>query len=386
MKINMTRKIYSALAAGMLLLAMLPMSVAAQELSAAKANEAADALKTEWLQKTKAKYEAAMEKECLQIGELKMPFKYIQFGTKPADGYSLFISLHGGGHAPTEENDMLWRNQLTLYRCDNGIFAVPRAPYDDWDLWFKPALDEFYHELIEIAVSAMDVNPDKVYLMGYSAGGDGVWRMAPRMADTWAAASMMAGHPGDVSLLNLRNLPFMNWCGEYDFAYNRNKENVERGIELDSLQFFDPEGYIHETHIVKGKPHWMDHVDTTAVRWMEQFRRNPYPKKIVWRQEEVVRPCFYWLSAPKDEMERGKTVRLELKGNKVEISQCDYSTLTLYFNDEMVNLDESIEITYQDKVLFSGKLQRTKENLSRTLQERGDYRYMFPAAINISTR
>ena len=41
-------------------------------------------------------------------------------------------------------------------------------------------------------------------VVGYSAGGDGVYQLAPRMADSWAAAAMMAGHPNGVSPLSLR--------------------------------------------------------------------------------------------------------------------------------------------------------------------------------------
>ena len=70
-------------------------------------------------------------------------------------------------------------------------------------------------------------NPDKVYLMGYSAGGDGVYQLAPRMADRFAAASMMAGHPGNASPLGLRNLPFAIFSGADDAAYNRNKVAAE---------------------------------------------------------------------------------------------------------------------------------------------------------------
>ena len=32
--------------------------------------------------------------------------------------------------------------------------------------------------------------------------------MAPRMADHFASAAMMAGHPNNVDLHNIRNLPF----------------------------------------------------------------------------------------------------------------------------------------------------------------------------------
>lgn len=361
------------------------LNVSGKGLSREAAKRVADRLKAEWCQEMKAKYEKSWQAESIGIGDRTMRFMYKKFGEKPDDGYSLYISLHGGGSTPSQVNDQQWQNQIRLYQPANAIYVAPRAPYDDWDMWFKPGLDDFYKALIEMAVALEDVNPDKVYLMGYSAGGDGVWRMAPRMADAWAAASMMAGHPGDVSLLNLRNLPFMNWCGELDGAYNRNNENRIRGAELDSLQRADPQGYIHETHIVEGKPHWMDRVDTVAVGWMEKYRRNPYPEKIVWRQEEVLHQHFYWLSAPKDELERGKTVRLERKGNEITITQCDYSSLTLFFNDEMVNLNQEIIIKQEGETLFKGKLKRTKENLKQTLLERGDYRYMFPAFVSVKS-
>lgn len=122
------------------------------------------------------------------------------------------------------------------------------------------------------------------------------------MADNWAAASMMAGHPGDVRLENLRNTPFMVWCGAKDAAYQRNTLDEARLLELDSLQREDPEGYIHGGQIVPGMGHWMMRADTAAISWMEQYQRNPYPKKIVWQQEEVLRPSFYWVSAPQKEL------------------------------------------------------------------------------------
>ena len=194
---------------------------------------------------------------------------------------------------------------------------------------------------------------------------------------------MMAGHPGDVSLLNLRNTPFMVWCGALDDAYNRNRECAQRGMELDSLHTQDPEGYIHETHIVAGKPHWMDLTDAAALPWLQRHQRNPYPTRIVWRQEEVTHPHFYWLTAPEDQLQRGKTVRLTLQGNTVNIQQCDYTQLTLHFNDQMVNLDEPITIKHNGKTLFKGKLPRTLTNLQTTLTQRGDLRYMFPSQVTI---
>ncbi len=359
--------------------AIMPTPISAQRLSRKTATLIATQQKEEWKKETAEKYRTAWEGRSIRIGERVMPFHVQTFGDMPDDGYSLYISLHGGGNAPKELNDQQWQNQKRLYQPDQAVYIAPRAPYDDWDMWFKPGLDDFYHAIIEMSVVFANVNPDKVYIMGYSAGGDGIWRMAPRMADTWAAASMMAGHPGDVRLENLRNTPFMIWCGALDGAYNRNKENQKRGMEMDSLQRNDPTGYLHETHIMEGKGHWMDRADTVAVGWMAQHKRNPYPDNIVWRQEEVTHPSFYWLKAPEDELKRGMTVRVKRTGNTIDIIQCDYSALTIYFNDEMLNLNKNVTILYQGKTIFKGKLHRSKQLLSTTIHRRNDWRYMFSA-------
>ncbi len=353
-------------------------------LSKAEAEEALTALKKEWRSEMAKKVKSDWEAKSFTINGQTMKFWHKTYGNVPEGGHSLYISLHGGGSAPASVNDGQWENQKVLYSPAEGVYVAPRAPYDDWDMWFKPLLDQFYARLILMYQVEMNINPNKVYLMGYSAGGDGVWRMAPRMADSWAAASMMAGHPGDISMLNLRNTPFMIWCGALDSAYNRNEECRKKTVELDSLHNADPEGYIHENHIVEGKEHWMDRVDAAAVPWMAAFTRNPYPSKIVWQQEEVLRSTFYWIEAPSTELARRKTVRLETSGNTINISECDYSTLTLWLNDSIADLDGEITVNFKGTQVFKGKAARTSANIKANLYSRGDPSYAFPAKIDIN--
>lgn len=358
-------------------------SFAQKNLTADEAEDAAALLELQWREQMKQLYKEALENEVFKRGKLQMKFKAITYGEKPSDGRSLYISMHGGGATHKRVNDQQWDNQIRLYKPDEGVYVAPRAPWNDWNMWFKPGMDEFFEMLIQAAVATMDVNPDKVYLMGYSAGGDGAWRMAPRMADRWAAASMMAGHPGEASQVSLRNTPFMIWMGENDSAYDRNKLAVKHGAIMDSLQQADNEGYIHETHIIKGKGHWMDRVDAAAVPWMAQYKRNPYPTKVVWRQEEVTRPAFYWLSVPEEECRHKAMVVAEIDKNVINISESDYSRLIIYLNDEMVDLNKPVVVNYKGKKVFKGKLPRTIANMARTLAERGDLRYMFPAMAEV---
>ena len=337
----------------------------------------------QWRQENAARWKANLESLTVSNGDLTMKFSYQIFGNKPSDGRSMYISMHGGGNTAASVNDSQWENQKRLYQPEEGVYVCPRAPWNDWDMWFKPPMDGLLEELIQTLAYGLDVNPDKVYLMGYSAGGDGVWRLAPRLADHFAAASMMAGHPGDVKLVNVRNMPFTIWVGGDDAAYNRNREVAARGRELDSLQTADSVGYIHETHVLEGYPHWMELKDAAAVPWMAQFRRNPYPDKIVWRQEEVTRDAFYWLSVPHEYAKRGMTVTANRKGNVIELEQCDYPELSICLNSSMVNLSKKVTVKYNGRKVFKGRLKPSAETARKTLFQRGDPSYMFDAVINV---
>ena len=355
-------------------------------LSKNSVKEAEQEVIAEWKQAMQEKHTLAWKKLHFKRDSLRMFCAARNFGAVPEDGRCLFISMHGGGKVPEEVNNQQWMNQIYLYEPAEGVYVAPRAPWDDSDMWHKKGLDGFFEDLIQACVVFEQVNPDKVYLLGYSAGGDGVWRMAPRMADRWAASSMMAGHPGNASQVNLRNLPYMIWMGEHDSAYDRNRLAIEKGMVMDSLQQNDPEGYIHETHIMKGMGHWMEQADTAAISWMTQFKRNPYPTKIVWRQEEVLRPAFYWVSAPEDELGHEKTLIVERKGNNIYIDTCDYSKCTLYLNDEMFDLDKPIKVYYKGKRILKKKMERRIETLRKTINERGDYRYMFPVELEVKIK
>ena len=363
---------------------MAKQSFAKAELSAADCRTLTPLLIDIWKDEVYQRLGKDAEEQFIRRGQLKMDFAGDEFGEMPENGYSLFISMHGGGSAPHALNDQQWLNQVNLYTPEEGVYIAPRAPWDDWNMWFKPGLDEMFEDLIQWMVAEYDVNPNKVYLMGYSAGGDGVWRMAPRMADRWAAASMMAGHPGEAQQVNLLNVPFMIWVGEKDAAYNRNQLAAVKGAVMDSLEAGAPLSYIHETHIVPGKGHWMDRADTLAVSWMANFEREPLPAHIVWRQEEVVRPSLYWLEVDPQTAQPGMRVDAILEGNEIKILRCDYSRLRIRLNDEMLDLDQPVKVTFNGKTLYEGKLKRTLANMAQTLADRGDVHWMFSTYIDVT--
>ncbi len=309
----------------------------------------------------------------ITLGERTLRWMDRTFGEAPAGGRSLWISMHGGGNAPARVNDRQWTNQSRLYEPSEGIYVAPRAPTDTWNLWHEGHVDPLFQRLIDDHVAGAGVNPDKVYLMGYSAGGDGVWQLAPRMADRFAAAAMMAGHPNEASLLGLRNLPFALFMGGNDGAYNRNKVARERAEELDRLAAADPGGYVHYVRIYEGLGHWMEKKDAEALPWMAGFRRQPWPRKIVWQQDDIVHRRFYWLqladaAAPAD---RAKVVA-EVRDREIALSGDVAAGTSLRLADELLDLDAPLRVTVNGKEVFAGKATRRALDIVQSLRERAD--------------
>lgn len=295
--------------------------------------------------------------------------------TRPPTGHSLWISMHGGGGCPAPENDQQFRNQISLYRPSEGIWVVPRSPTDSWNQWHQEHIDPMFDRIIESYIMVHNINPNRVYILGYSAGGDGVYQLAPRMADRFAAAAMMAGHPNDASPLGLRNLPFAIFVGENDSAYNRNEVARKWSQELDTLHEADPKGYHHHVNICADMGHWMCGRDAEALSWMSQWTRNPWPKKVVWVQDDVVHNRFYWLLLPDSiKPQQGQKIIAEVDSQTIFISTSEgIGKLTLCLSDALLDLDKAITV-YVDGVgqVFQGRVSRSEHAIEDSFRHRAD--------------
>lgn len=172
-----------------------------------------------------------------------MHFEYFKFGTiNNSTRFSLYFGFHGGGGCPKEVNDQQWSNHKHLYDkfldslSSPCIWFVPRAPEDAWNMWHLPYIDDMIDYVIQSFLILELVDANRIFLSGYSAGGDGVYKLAPRMADRLAGAVMCGGHPNGASMLSLRNCFFSIQVGEKDDAYKRNKVAKDYSNQLDKLK------------------------------------------------------------------------------------------------------------------------------------------------------
>jgi predicted esterase len=367
-------------------------------LNKAQAKQASAILLSDFRDQLTVQRKKEWSEKVIRLDKLEMKFDYRVFGKKPKTGRRLFISMHGGGGTTANVNDQQWRNQIGLYEPKEGVYLAPRAPTNTWNLWHQGHIDDFFTRIIEDAILFEDVNPNQVYIMGYSAGGDGVYQLAPRMADQLAAAAMMAGHPNNASPLGLRNIGFTLHMGGGDKAYNRNGIARQWKQKLADLQKDDPEGYQHEVTIHEKYGHWMNRDDRVAVPWMSKFSRDPLPEKIVWFQSGRTHPRFYWLAVDEENRVGGSHVSVSMTGKKsletaansspsaarFKIDKADkVKSLTIRMNDRFVDLDQPITVVLPSGKQLTQKAERTIGGIYQSLSERFDPESIFSAEITV---
>lgn len=358
-----------------------------------------------WQERTayvKSEWGAQWAAKRLVDGSLQMPFDYRILGVRPSSGYDLYISMHGGGGVAASVNDQQWQNQIGLYQ-PNGIYLAPRAPTDAWNMWHKDHIDRFFDRIIHLAVAQQGANPDRVYVMGYSAGGDGAYHMTPRMADRWAAGAMMAGYPNSASPVNLRNIGMTLHVGGQDAAYGRNTIAVEFGRQIQKLQDADPGFYKYQVKVYASKGHWMDLEDKEALPWMRGFTRNPHPKKVVWLQDTTVgtnsfpsgpmvivkgAPTqwrFYWVGRPdRKAVPLQGSITAEIKGQEVHVERTNLDSVEVWLNDRLLDLDKPVAFYWKGAKLGEANVARNALDLYRGVDFRGDREMAYPARVVLS--
>jgi len=202
----------------------------------------------------------------ISMGGHQMKYMMEIVGEPDENGlYPLYITLHGGGESSEEENNGQWMAMKDYYResVENGIYVATRGMEDVWNLHFLDYSYPMYDRLIEDMILLKNADPNRVYLMGFSAGGDGVYAIAPRMADRFAAANMSSGHPNDVSLLNISNLPFEIQVGIRDY-YSETAMRSIRGAEFEDIlnAYRDSYGFGYDHRILVHVPEGHNYNDS----------------------------------------------------------------------------------------------------------------------------
>ncbi|MBR6104759.1 MAG: hypothetical protein IKP81_06860 [Paludibacteraceae bacterium] len=356
-------------------------------LSRTEAEAFADTLRNISKQAYSSQYGQAWDDHLIQKDSLRMPFSSRTIGERPADGYPIFVSLHDIAGSTATANDEQYQKQQHRYDQSlpaSCIYITPRAPQNANDTWQKPELDSMLHTMVNLAVMNQGGNPNRVYLIGSCTGGDGVWHIATRQPDHWAAIATTDGHLEHLNTGNLRNTPVMVLTVEGEGNNTLHIETAKLCREMDKLQENDVDGYKHQCSSTGNKGKQLEEEERKSLDWLQQFTRNTTPPKVVWQQGENVTHSHYWLSVPATVTPQpGDKVTAEIDENIIRVSKCNYPELNIWLNDKMVDLDSPVTVIFDGKPVYKGKLPRKNSVIEESVFNRNDFGFYYCSKITL---
>jgi hypothetical protein len=288
------------------------------------------------------------------------------------------------------------------------------------DTWSSVHGERFLLTLIEIAKAQYEVDPDRVYSMGFSMGGSGSMFMAGRHPDLLAGAIpahgiVAAQHvkvptaaetgPMEHGIMpSMRNLAVYFYTGTID-------KNCEPGTflhawdDIQALKQEDRDGYgLIRFTCHPGIAHAQPPGEpSNAYKFIKEQRRNAFPDKLVWEYNENPWPFpveddvgkttrrpkqwFYWLHcrSPVDRMTVVATRSQTEKEHVVDLEatlafQDDFS---VYLNDQMTRGAEEIVVRVEGKEVYRGAPERRFATVLESLDARLDRTLVFDRKVEI---
>lgn len=342
-----------------------------------------------------------------------MPFYFGCKGNRPAEGYPLFVYLHGSGFKERE-----WSTGLALsqrFADAPSLYFIPQIPNEgEWYRWWQRGKQWAWEKLLREVLLRDDVNPNRLYFFGISEGGYGSQRLASFYADYLAAAGPMAGGEPlkNAPAENLRHTPLCLRTGELDAGFFRNQLTACTAAALDSLERLHPSDFRHKVTLEAGRGHAIDYFSTTP--WLARFVRNPHPKHFSWEDYEMDgrhRQGFYNLlvSERPDSLLRtrydldieGSTVRITVRNVHYTTTRRDPQTgieltfartytpavsgrFTVFLDEHLVNLSRPVTIIVNGRRAFKGKLKLCTATMTRAAATFYDPERLYPAAVDVS--
>lgn len=313
------------------------------------------------------------------------PYTVKAVGVRPAKGWALFIAMHGGGGAPKEVNDSQWRGMQRYYRdhpeAGGYLYLALRAPNDAWNGFYADYVYPLVANLIRQFLLFGDVDPNKVFIMGYSHGGYGAFAIGPKMPDRFAAIHSSAAAPtdGETSPKTLRNTIFAFMVGENDHDYGRLERCQRfdqairqlRGDRTDiypvSMQF--EAGYAHG-----GLP------DRDEIKDMYPAVRNPVPRELTWAMTDTVIQDFFWLQVPSPA--KNQEIDATCRDNRVVVKTTNVTGASFLLDSRLIDFRRPVTVETNGRAV-TRKATPSLSTLCQTLVERGDPELAFTAQVKL---
>jgi pimeloyl-ACP methyl ester carboxylesterase len=314
------------------------------------------------------------------------PYTVKTVGVRPTNGWALFIAMHGGGGAPKQVNDSQWKHMQIYYRdhpeAGGYLYVALRAPNDTWNGFY----DTYVYPLIANLTRQFrlfgDVDPNKVFIMGYSHGGYGAFAIGPKMPDHFAAIHASAAAPtdGETTATTLRNTIFTCMVGENDTMYGRFDRDKKFADAIAKLRGDRNDIYPVRVDIIAGNGH-TGLPDRDNIQVMYPAVRNPVPRELSWLMTDKVIQDFFWLRT--DAPGKQRSINALCRDNHFTVStSTNVGSASVLLDSRLVDFSKPVTLS-MNGANSRHKLQPSLRVLSETLMRRGDPDLAFTAQLKL---
>ena len=330
--------------------------------------------------------ELQQEFEARQVrnGPYLSPYTLKTVGTRPPGGWALVIAMHGGGGAPKEVNDEQWQEMQIYYRDHPEVtgykYLALRAPNDTWNGFYDDYVYPLVANLVRQQLLFSDVDPNKVFLIGYSHGGYGAFAIGPKEPDLFAAIHASAAAPtdGETTAVTLRHTPFSVMVGTEDTMYGRFDRDHKFADEVTKLRGDRTDIYPVTVDFEAGRHH-SDLPDRDFLPQMLPLVRNPAPHDLSWLMTDSVITDFFWLHT--DAPGKTKEIDAACRDNAVTVTTTpNVTSATLLLDSRLIDFRRPLTLTVNGKTT-TRHVAPSLRTLCGTLQQRGDPDRAFTSAL-----
>jgi predicted peptidase len=184
---------------------------------------------------------------------LKMPYRLFSPYNTSAKKKPLIIFLHGRGDRGTDNESKTYREAGFITNSNSLLSKKMQAQYpcyilvpqcsdktenEEWAKWIGNTPETPFNglskhgsysmndipsesgeaalELIEKTIQNNNIDPNRIYIIGISMGGFGVWEFVARKPTLFAAAIPMAGYSDPTQIENIQHIPIWIFHGNID--------------------------------------------------------------------------------------------------------------------------------------------------------------------------
>lgn len=292
-------------------------------------------------------------------------------GYDPARPWPLILALEGGSgdgakYAP------LWQRVL---KGQTYLVVCPIA-VDYW--WHTSHAIAFL--ALKDALKRYHVDRNRVYITGRSNGGSGTWYMAMHYPDLFAAAAPMAGAPQTGKrrldypyLLNLLHVPVYAVHGAAD-------PTIRAKFDRKAVGLMTSAGYDCRLDEIPDGGHGSPHQRLPQVlAWLATKQRQPHPKRVRFLKQATGATLCYWLFLGRTS--RPASIDAQIADdNSIQLKTSRLGQVTLFLNDQLVDLSRPVAITHNGQRLGFLKPQPSVKTLLASARIFDDPTRLYPVA------